>query len=142
VAIWHDGRCVARHERCYGRQQEILDLEHDLDVLEQKPGALAGSKPLAHWRELGRWSTSYDQIWKGLMVRQGRRYEPSRLRAAIEEALALGCTDSAAVRYPVTARDHDRVPPALLEVGALAQFERPLPDVTPYNQLLPGGGTR
>jgi hypothetical protein len=38
VAIWHDGRCVARHERCYGRQQEILDLEHDLDVLEQKPG--------------------------------------------------------------------------------------------------------
>ena len=156
MAIWHDGRCVARHERCSG-QQEILDLEHDLDVLEQKPGALVGSKPLAHWRELGRWPTSYDQIWKGLMVRQGhqegtkamiellqlgRRYGPSRLRTAIEEALALGCTDSAAVRYLVTALDHDRVPPALLEVGALAQFERPLPDVTPYNQLLPGGGTR
>ena len=56
--------------------------------------------------------------------------------------MALGCTDSTAVRYLVTALDHDRVPPALLEVGALAQFERPLPDVTPYNQLLPGGGTR
>jgi hypothetical protein len=68
-----NGRCVARHERCYGRQQEILDLKHDLDVLEQKPGALAGSKPLAHWRELGHWPTSYDQIWKGLMVRQGRQ---------------------------------------------------------------------
>ena len=110
-----------------------------------------------HWRELGRWPTSYDQIWKGLMVRQGRqagtkamiellqlrrRYGPSRLRAAIEESLALGCTDSTAVRYLVTALDHDRVPPALLEVGALAQFERPLPDVTPYNQLLPGGDTR
>jgi hypothetical protein len=28
---------------------------------------------LAHWRELGHWPTSYDQIWKGLMVRQGRQ---------------------------------------------------------------------
>ena len=64
------------------------------------------------------------------------------MRAAIEESLALGCTDSTTVRYLVTALDHDRVPPALLKVGALAQFERPLPDVTPYNQLLPGGGTR
>jgi hypothetical protein len=31
---------------CYRRQQQILDLEHYLDVLYRKPGALAGSKPL------------------------------------------------------------------------------------------------
>lgn len=157
VAIWYDGRCVARHERCYGRQQEILDLEHYLDVLEQKPGALAGSKPLAHWREVGRWPTSYDQFWEGLVARQGRqagtkamiellqlgrRYGQSRLRAAIEEVIALGCTDSAAVRYLMTAPDQDRVPPASLAIGTLARFERPLPDVTPYDQLLPVGGTR
>ena len=37
------GRCVARHERCYSRQQQVLDLEHYLDVLSRKPGALAGS---------------------------------------------------------------------------------------------------
>ena len=34
------------HERSYRRQQQILDLEHYLDVLYRKPGALAGSKPL------------------------------------------------------------------------------------------------
>ena len=33
VELWHDGRCVARHERCYRRQQQVLDLEHYLDVL-------------------------------------------------------------------------------------------------------------
>ena len=33
VELWHDGRRVAQHERCYGRQQQILDLEHYLDVL-------------------------------------------------------------------------------------------------------------
>ena len=38
---------IARHERCYGHQQQVLELEHYLDVLERKPGALTGSKPLA-----------------------------------------------------------------------------------------------
>jgi hypothetical protein len=154
VAIWQDGWCLARHERCYGRQQESLDLEHYLDVLAHKPGALAGSKPLAQWRALGRWPASYDRFWEGLMARQGRQagtkamvelvqlgrtYGHARLRAAIEAALALGCTDSAAVRHLVAAADQEHAPPASLEVGPLAQFARPLPDVTPYDQLLAGG---
>jgi transposase len=158
VAIWHAGRRVACHERCYGRHQEILDLEHYLDVLEHKPGALAGSKPLDQWRRLGRWPASYDQFWAGLMARHGRpagtkamiallqlgrRYGQARLQAAIEEALRLGCHDSAAVRYLVTAADQEaRVPAGALDLGALAQFERPLPDVTPYDRLLAAGGPR
>jgi hypothetical protein len=47
VEIWHSGRRVARHERCHCRRQHVLDLEHYLDVLSHKPGAFAGSKPLA-----------------------------------------------------------------------------------------------
>ena len=53
VEFWHDGRCVARHERCYRRQQQILDLEHYMDVLYRKPGALAGSRPLEQERRAG-----------------------------------------------------------------------------------------
>ena len=53
VEAWHDGREVARHERCYERGQSLYELEHYLDVLERKPGALAGSTPLAQWRERG-----------------------------------------------------------------------------------------
>lgn len=62
VEVWHEGRCVAIHERCYGHQQEVLNLEHYLDILEHKPGALIGSKPLAQWRQLGRWPASYDRF--------------------------------------------------------------------------------
>lgn len=51
IEISEEGRSIARHERCYQHQQQILELEHYLDVLERKPGALAGSKPLAQWRE-------------------------------------------------------------------------------------------
>jgi len=34
VEVRDEGQCIARHERCYGRQQQVLELEHYLDVLE------------------------------------------------------------------------------------------------------------
>jgi hypothetical protein len=55
IEIRHDNRCAARHPRCYGRGHQILNLEHYLDVLEKKPGAMAGSAPLQQWRQAGRW---------------------------------------------------------------------------------------
>ena len=42
VEIWQERECVARHERSFGCYEQVLDLEHYLDVLEKKPGALAG----------------------------------------------------------------------------------------------------
>jgi len=151
VEIWHEGRRVARHERCYGRYREILDLEHYLDVLERKPGALAGSKPLEQWRKLGRWPESYDRFWQALIARHGRQagtkamiellqlgrvHGQATLAAAIHAALVLGCTDEAAVRHLVTAKTLEHARPEALVVGALAQFERPLPTVGEYDQLL------
>ncbi len=73
VEVREEGRCIARHERSYGWQQQVLDLEHYLDVLERKPGALAGSKPLAAWREKGLWPQSYDRLWEELILRHGKQ---------------------------------------------------------------------
>jgi len=73
VEVWHGGQRVARHERCYGRRQQILDLDHYLDVLERKPGALAGSKPLEQWRQAGRWPACYDVLWERRRQRHGRQ---------------------------------------------------------------------
>jgi transposase len=154
VEVWHEGRCVATHERCYGRHQEIMNLEHYLDVLEHKPGALVGSKPLAQWRQLGRWPASYDRFWEGLIERHGRQrgtreliellqlgrvQGQEKLRAAVEGALALGCGDSATVRYLMTAHQLERAASPLIAVGDLAVYERPLPMVSDYDQLLVGG---
>ena len=58
------------------------------------------------------------------------------LQDAIDAALVLGCTDEAAVRHLVTARSLEHARPAMVEVGLLAQFERPLPTVGEYDQLL------
>src|SRR6185437_14770614 len=114
IEFWQEGARIERHERCYGKRQQILDLEHYLDVLERKPGAFAGSKPLEQWRRAGRWPTSYDRMWQALIERQGRQTGTrtmiellqlgreqgfARLRVAIEAALELGCSDAAAVRH-------------------------------------------
>ena len=151
IEVWHEGKCMARHERCYSRQQSILDLEHYLDVLERKPGALAGSTPLQQWRRQGRWPQSYDFLWQSLMKRhgkqagtremielllEGRRLGYGRLQTAVELALETGSTDAAAVRYLMTAGDLERVQPELLEVGNLSRYERPLPVLVNYDELL------
>jgi hypothetical protein len=53
-----------------------------------------------------------------------------------EEALSLGCSDVAAIRHLVQADDLARAQGALVEVGALSRFERPLPVLTDYDELL------
>ena len=73
VEVWHEQQCVARHERSFARYQQVLDLEHYLDVLERKPGALAGSRPLKQWRERGRWPESFDRLWQSLRERHGQQ---------------------------------------------------------------------
>jgi transposase len=155
VEVWHQGACVARHERSYGRWQQILDLEHYLDTLERKPGALAGSRPLARWRAAGRWPPAYDALWTHLnerhgkaagtrlmieLLQAGRRLGYGYLTAAIETAVKLNCADAAAVHYLLNHVDSNRPSPPALDVGALARYERPLPDLSAYNQLLTQGG--
>src|SRR5579859_6146621 len=108
------------------------DLEHYLDTLEPRPGALAGSKPLERWRRVGQYLTSYAHVWQPLIQRQRRQPEtrvydrvaPTRpvstaLRVsawAIETALELACTDAAPVLHLLVAetRMHQQPPPLML----------------------------
>jgi hypothetical protein len=157
VELWHDGRCVATHERCYSRQQQVLNLEHYLDVLSRKPGALAGSRPLEQRRQAGLWPESFDVIWASLMERHGKssgtkqmidllklakHTGQGRLQEAIETALATGCKDAAAVEHLFHARDLNRVPCEAIDIGSLERYQRPLPLVNEYDQLLMAGGLR
>ena len=153
VEIWHEGKCVARHDRCFGRQQKVLNLEHYLDVLVKKPGALAGSTPLKQWRAQGRWPASFDRFWGNLQERRGRQdgtramidvlllgrehgYE--RIREAVEQALGMGASDVAVTRYLLEGNVEPRAAAPALEVGWLSRYERPQPSFGHYDQLLAG----
>lgn len=153
VEVWFEGHRVARHERCYGRFKHILELEHYLDVLERKPGALAGSTPLAQWRERGRWPASYDELWKRLnerhgkiegtrrmveLVQLGRKHGYDRLKYAVDQALEVGCTDTEAIRHLVESYGLSRAQTEVLaacQLGDLARYECELPVLTHYDRL-------
>jgi transposase len=155
VEIWHEGKCVARHERCFGRQQKVLELEHYLDVLVKKPGALAGSLALEQCRQQGRWPESFDRFWAHLRERRGkaegtramievlllgREHGYDRLRRAIEQALEVGGSDVALIRYLLKVERLGKgVAGAPLEVGWLDRYERPQPDLRDYDHLLVRG---
>jgi hypothetical protein len=152
VEIWSEGKCIARHERCFSRQQKVLDLEHYLEVLSKKPGALAGSTPLEQWRAQGRWPASFDRFWEALKQRRGKRdgtramidlllvgreqgYDT--LRQAIEKTLEMGCSDVSAVLLLLHAgKAGQRSEPEPVEIGSLSRYDRPQPTTIDYDQLL------
>jgi len=151
VEFRQDGVRIAQHERSYERAQQILDLEHYLEVLERKPGALRGSKPLAQWRVQGRWPESYDRLWELMnerhgrqggtrsmvaLMRMGREFGYAKLETSVARAMALGCTDVAAIRHLLMTEELQHAVVATVEIGALAAYERPLPTMADYNQLL------
>jgi transposase len=151
IEFRQNGAAVAQHERSYARSQQILDLEHYLEVLERKPGALRGSKPLAQWRAQGRWPESYDQLWELLNEKHGRQggtrsivavlglgreFGYAKLETSVAQALVLGCTDVAAIRHLLMSDQLQHAAATTIEIGALAAYERPLPTMAEYNQLL------
>ena len=153
VEIWHGGRCVARHERCYERHQQVLELDHYLDVLMKKPGAMAGSTALEQCRAQGRWPASYDRFWSQANEREGRQagtrtmieilllsrtHGAGRVRQAVEEALAMGTSSLSTVRYLLSADGWPASPEtAPVEVGDLHRYDRPQPSMEGYEQLRP-----
>jgi len=54
----------------------------------------------------------------------------------VEAAETLGCQDAAAIRHLLTASQLEHTQPIPLSLGDLAAFERPLPSVADYDQLL------
>ena len=153
VEIWHDGHCVARHERCYERHQQVLELEHYLDVFDRKPGALAGSTALEQCRAQGRWPASYDCFWTRVSERGGRQdgtramievlllsrtCGAARVRQAVEEALAMGASSLSAIRYLLSVDCRPATSEALaVEIGELHRYDRPQPSTEAYEQLRP-----
>lgn len=151
VEIWHGSKQIARHDRSYQRGQHVLDLEHYLDALNHKPGAFAGSKPLAQWRAAGRWPASYDVLWERLRARHGKEkgthamitvlrlgqeFGQDRLQAAITTTVTLGACDVGAVRYLLTEARLNKVRAAPIDVGELARYDRPMPSLVDYDMLL------
>jgi transposase len=151
VAVWHEGREVARHLRLRGSQQRSARLDHYLELLARKPGALEHSLALRQEREQGCWPECFDQLWRAIEGKVGaseaarqmvdvlllcREHGLGIVELAVRGALAAGAHDGRAVAVLID-RQQRPEPRALAELPErLAQHQRPEPELGDYDQLL------
>ena len=93
--VIYDGRHeAARHDRAAGRGGEALVLDHYLEALMRKPGALAGSVPLDQARASGAFTGAHEALWSAARRASG---EPAATRVLIEVLLLHRHMDAADV---------------------------------------------
>ena len=78
-------RVIARHERAAGKYAEILLLDHYLEVLARKPGALPGATALARARVAGTFTAAHQGYWDAARRKHG---DAAGTRMLIEVLLA------------------------------------------------------
>lgn len=150
VEILEGGTVVARHERALGRGAEVLALDHYLEVLSRKPGALPGARALAQARARGTFTPEHDAFWTAARRHRGdsggtkalievllihRTLPAAAVLAGIRHALAVGSVDPAVVTIEAR-RVAEGWTDVVIPIGTLARYDRPLPTITHYDQLL------
>lgn len=156
IEVLADGQSVARHPRLRGSQLRSARLDHYLELLRDKPGALEHSLALRQEREQGRWPECFDELWRLLGERVGaseaarqivdvlllcRDHDPTEVELAVRGALAAGAIDGRAVTVLLDRRA--RPEPAALDLPErLAAHERPVPSLGEYDRLIEPGQAR
>ena len=151
VTVFDGPKVVAVHERATGRSAEVLSLDHYLEVLTRKPGALPGATALAQAKAAGAFTGSHQRYWDAARRASGdargtramvevllahRTLPATTLTEAMDAAVAAGILTPEVViidaRVRATAQAAVPVP-----VGdALARYDRPAPSLTGYDDLL------
>jgi transposase len=120
VVIASGAAIIARHPRCYGREEFIFDPLHYLALLEQKIGALDQAAPLQGW-ELPEAFGTLRRLLEARMGKAGKREYVQILRllesfrladveAAVHQALQLGTIGFDAIKHLVLCRIEHRPP--------------------------------
>jgi transposase len=121
-----DGRAVAaRHQRIAAKRGQSVQLDHYLEVLRTKPGALPGSTALARARESGSFTIAHEAFWAASRRVNGdadgtrelievlllhRSMDAGDIQAGINAALQVGAVSADVVA--VEARRHSASAPS------------------------------
>ena len=139
-------RVIATHERCYGRGQDVLNIDHYLPLLIQRPGAFPYAKPVRQWKMPGVYREFLEALSKrgdGKGVREflqvlvlGRSYGRENLEQAISQALSENRADAERVRQLVNVNRCNCtgiIPP--VSSFHLDQVKVILPDLSRFDEL-------
>ncbi|WP_248633624.1 IS21 family transposase, partial [Cereibacter changlensis] len=126
VVIGCGGEVIARHPRCYDREDMVFDPIHYLPLIEQKINALDQAAPLAEWNLPPEFAT-LRRLMEARMIKAGRReyvqvlrllenFDIGDLHAAVKKALQLGAVGFDAVKHLVLCQVEKRPPKLDLDV--------------------------
>jgi hypothetical protein len=151
IEVLDGATVVARHPR--GRKgDEILSLDHYLDVMVRKPGALLSSTPLARARASGAFTDTHQRFWDVARRRLGdrdgtkvlidallghRTIPAEAIVAGLEAVMASGVVDAEVVLIEARRSAENSVAP-VIPIGTHRSFDRPEPSIDHYDQLLEG----
>jgi hypothetical protein len=153
IEVFDGGRQVARHERAVGRYAEIPVLDHYLEVLKSKPGALPGATALAQAKASGAFSATHQRYWEAAHRVRGdaagtralievllahRTLPRAALDAAMRTATDTGLLDSQVVIIDARRHTNSEPPDATVPIGAWSRYDRPPPTLAAYDELLTG----
>ena len=150
ITVTADGLVVASHERLVERGDESLQLDHYLEVLVKKPGALSSSVPLAQARASGVFTPVHDAYWDEARRQLGDRKGTGALVEALllarslpadavitgmTAALALCTVAPEVVAIEARRAASDQLAP-VVPIGTPHCDERPPPTLAAYDGLL------
>jgi transposase len=150
VEVLDGASVVAAHDRALGRYQQVLVLDHYLEVLIRKPGALPGATALMRAKAAGAFTDSHQRYWDAARQAKGdtagtrwlieillahRSHPAETLVAAMDRAVASACLDPQVVLIDARRASSEQVA-SVIPIGALSKYDRPAPSLTGYDQLL------
>ena len=120
VVIGCRGEIIARHPRCWEREDVVFDPVHYLPLIEQKINSLDQAAPLQGW-DLPQEFATLRRLMEGRMAKHGRReyvqvlrllesFELADLHAAVKQAIQLGAIGFDAVKHLILCRVERRPP--------------------------------
>ena len=126
-------------------------LDHYLEVLARKPGAMLTATPLVRARASGAFTAAHERFWNEARRRLGdangtramvevllahRSLPADAVVAGITAALGVGSVDAQVVIIEARRTAHNDTVAPVIPIGVHTGFDRPKPRLDHYDQLL------
>jgi transposase len=150
------GAIVAVHARSAHKGSQHLQLDHYLEILTHKPGAMAGSTALAQARAKGVFTDTHDRFWTAARRERGdaegtralievlllhRRMNAVDVLAGMAAVLTVGSTAPELVAIEARRIRDATLAPVIPITATLGRYDRPTPVLADYDRLLATGTT-
>ncbi len=112
MKIYYGNKRIGIHQRVFGNNKWVLDPDHYLDLIQQRPGAFHAARPIRQWRR--KWPPSLEILLNRFIRYQGetngikdfisvlmfyRDHSPRDVNLAIESAVSSNISSSDGVKY-------------------------------------------